>query len=381
MSEKLGRLAALFAESRDELIDLLLQHETLSTAQVELAWVASALDAPAHKVDWIPDRRPLGTVFVATPATLPIYSTLLFALSSALVGNRVVLRPSSTTRSCVEHVVKLVEAAGLDIELADRSWSSFADRAHREADGMIFCGSVEHARQLDLTLPDDIRLLCQGPGVCAMVVTADANIEDAARTALRTRLFNNGQDCLATERVYVADAIAEEFITRLLALAGRLRIGPNDRAETDLGPLLVPAAAERWFTEVPAGATVLRAGGDRGGDMYDLRVVEAVPDAEVVLSEKYCPVLPIVRYRTDGELREMLQLGNFALGLTVAGSTPVHGTLDFSHVAVNSVLFDFEDAWAPFGGARSTTLLRQGGRRSSGPVLVPFAMSDQAGAR
>jgi acyl-CoA reductase-like NAD-dependent aldehyde dehydrogenase len=241
---------------------------------------------------------------------------------------------------------------------------------------MVYCGSAEHAARLDQDLPDRVRLICQGPGVCAAVVTDFADIQAAAESVIATRIFNSSQDCMATERVYVHHAAYPEFIDALLAAAGRVRVGPNADPDTQLGPLLLTGLTDRWLADPASCGTVLRVSG-HDGPACGLVIIEAAADAPIVLEEKYCPILPVVRYHTDRDLAEMLALGDYALGLTVFGAgLPVFGTLDFCHVAVNSSLYEHEDAWSAFGGHRRTTLVRGPGLRRTGPVLVPYALTD-----
>jgi len=371
----MAQLAEAVRAQRSELTTALLEVETQATAVTELDWVLAAL-TPGPATRWLSQRQGIGTVFAATPATLPLYSTLLFALAPALAGNRVVARPASASRDCAHLLYALAAEAGLAVELVDQPWGEFAASAAEHADGMVYCGSAEHAARLDQDLPDRVRLICQGPGVCAVVVTDTADIQAAAESVIATRIFNSSQDCMATERVYVHHAVYPDFIDALLAAAGRVRIGANADPDTQLGPLLLSGLTDRWLADPAGHGTVLRAP-DHDGRVCGLGIIEAAADAPIVLEEKYCPILPVVSYRGDGDLAEMLALGDYALGLTVFGAgLPVFGTLDFCHVAVNSALYEHEDAWSAFGGHRRTTVVRGLGRRRTGPVLVPYALTD-----
>ena len=361
---------------RDELRDLLTTVQTRQTADIEMDWILAALEPPPGRLDWLDERDPIGTVFVATPATMPMYSFVLFGLAPAVAGNRVVVRAASSSRDCAHLMAQIAAEAGADISTTTAAWPEFAARAGAEADGVVFAGSRDHIRALDTQLPERVTFIGQGPGVAAGVVTASADIAKAARTMVWTRAFNSSQDCLATERVYVADEVFNDVVDALLAEAHALVLGPNSDAATDVGPLLIPGVAHEWFDRLRSHGRVLRAGGPREPGLFDLAVVEADPGDPVVLEETFCPVLPVVRYRGLRELHRMLALGEFALGLTVAGDLPSAGNTDFAHIAVNESLFDSEDAWAPFGGYRGTTVVRgRGGLRRSGPVLIPYELT------
>ncbi|NUS45275.1 MAG: aldehyde dehydrogenase [Mycobacteriaceae bacterium] len=369
------RLADAVRANRAELTAALLRVETASTARIELDWLLNGL-TPSVRNAWLARRRGVGTVFAATPATLPLYSSLLFALAPALAGNRVVTRAARASSECVHLLFALASEAGLGVELVEQPWSEFAATAADNADGMIYCGSAEHATHLDRALPEHIRLICQGPCVCAAVVTPEADIAAAAAAVFTATLFNNAQDCMATERVYVAHSVRDEFIAALMTVAATVRIGDNDDPATQLGPPLITGLSERWLPDLARHGTVLREP-EQKGPAGGLAILDAAADAAIVLEEKYCPILPLVTYRDDTDLAQMLALGDYALGLTIFGSRlPTFGTLDFCHVSVNSTLYEHEDAWSPFGGHRRTTLIRGPGVRRTGQVLIPHTMTD-----
>ncbi|BEL07214.1 hypothetical protein Q0Z83_054050 [Actinoplanes sichuanensis] len=373
-SDEVAAFRRLLVANRADLIELCMSVETLRTAEVEWAWALT--DPEYRRVAWLSERRPLGTIYVRMPATLPVYSFFLFVVGSLLPGNRVVVRPAAASRHVVAAVGELAVESGLPVDVQTGDWSSFEASAKQEADGVVFCGGPERADQLDSVLPERVRLLYQGPGSCAFVVTAEADLEQAAAAVVRTRLFNSSQDCLATERVYVAEAVRDGFFAALDAVLDRVRYGENRDPRVDVGPLLLDKHADDWYGRVAGGeGRVHRAGRHLGGSLYEACVVEAAPDSELMLAEKYCPIIPVATYESDRRLRDMLSLGDYALGLTVYGRLPSFGTLDFGHVAINKTQYDLENPMSPFGGRRRTTFVRAGSGRRSGPALVPFEMS------
>ncbi|HLT11779.1 MAG TPA: aldehyde dehydrogenase family protein, partial [Micromonosporaceae bacterium] len=107
-------MAEAVRAQRSDLTTALLEVETHATAVTELDWVLAAL-TPGPATGWLSQRQSIGTVFAATPATLPLYSTLLFALAPALAGNRVVARPASASRDCAHLLYALAAEAGLAV--------------------------------------------------------------------------------------------------------------------------------------------------------------------------------------------------------------------------------------------------------------------------
>ncbi|WP_116043561.1 aldehyde dehydrogenase family protein [Amycolatopsis palatopharyngis] len=371
----LAAVAERVRAQRETLLDALVGVETYRTARTELDWTLAALEADERRTDWLDSRDPVGTVYASTPATMPMYSFVLFALSPAVVGNRVITRAASASRHCAQLMGDIVTDAGADVVMTAAPWSEFSARACTEADGVVFAGSAEHIQLLDERLPAQTQFIGQGPGVSATVVTTDADLQQAAETVIATRLFNSAQDCLATERVYVADSVYDAFVEALIGQADAITVGDNEEPETDLGPLLIPDAAKPWYSQLSDLGSVIRKGRQLDDGLYDLAILEAEADAPVVLEETFCPVLPIVRYSNTRQLQQMLSAGRFALSMTIFGDSQRTGTADFAHVAVNQAIYDFEDAWSPFGGYRHTTLVRGAHNRRSGPVLIPYELS------
>ncbi|MEV0700065.1 aldehyde dehydrogenase family protein [Saccharopolyspora sp. NPDC050389] len=298
----LSAVAEQVLQHRAELLDALVGVETYRTACTELDWTLTALEAAEHRVAWLDERDPIGTVYASVPATMPVYSFVLFALSPAAVGNRVIARAASASRPCARLVNELAAKAGAAVEMTDAPWEDFAAGACAEADGVVFAGSASHIRAFDERLPADTHFIGQGPGVSAAIVTEDADVELAARTINATRLFNSSQDCLATERVYIADQVYDAFVDSLLAHAETVVLGDNANPGTELGPLLIPDAAPAWYDRLPELGRVLRKGTAPDDRLYDLAIVETTWDSPVVLEETFCPLLPLVRYEGRREL-------------------------------------------------------------------------------
>lgn len=375
-------LSARFAGVRDELRSLLVQVEDSATADRELAWVGSALAQWGDASAQIAGRAPIGSVAVLTPSTLPVYSALLFAGGAALPGNRVTLRPSGRAGTAAgAFVEQVLVPSGLEIELTQQSGRELV-RAAATGDALVFTGSPENADAIAAGLPEDVVMAYQGPGVCAAVVGPTADVAQAVDTVVADRLFNVGQDCMSIERLYVHTSRADEVLAGLRARAGRLRVSERLAGAGDLFPLQAPEAYRGRLLTGMAEATEVHVPGDERADgVFGLAVMTCEADSATVLREAYGPLLPVVIYSDDGELKEMLELGDFALGLEVFGDLPKFGVLDFAHVTVNRSLYDEESFLMPFGGYRRTSFVRGEGRRTAGPHWLPWIVSAPGSGR
>src|SRR5262249_33192177 len=107
-------------------------------------------------------------------------------------------------------------------------------------------------------------------GKDAMIVLADADIEAASSAAVWGAFTNCGQACLSTERIFVQQAIAEDFTQRVIAKTRLLRLGPGSDPDSEIGPMINPQTVERVDllvqSAVRAGAQLL-SGGKRRPDL------------------------------------------------------------------------------------------------------------------
>src|SRR5258707_928833 len=85
-------------------------------------------------------------------------------------------------------------------------------------------------------------------GKDAFIVAEDANLEVAVPGVAWASLLNAGQVCTSTERIYIHESIAPEFIERIVAYARGLRLGPGIEPETDMGPII----GERYRAKIEA---------------------------------------------------------------------------------------------------------------------------------
>jgi len=198
-----------------------------------------------------------------------------------------------------------------------------------------------------------------------LIVLADAKLDAAVEAAYAGAFWSAGQKCTATRRIYVEDAVYDDFRERLLARIGRGKVGDPSDPETEVGPIVnetqfgeILAAIERGRSE---GGTVI-AGGGRG-DEYGLVIEPTVfedvrDDAFLSCEEVFGPVTSLYRV---ADLDEALRRANAVeFGLSAAIFTQsLEAVHRFSTEAqagllhVNSQTAGAE-VHVPFGGIKSS---------------------------
>jgi acyl-CoA reductase-like NAD-dependent aldehyde dehydrogenase len=319
-------------------------------------------------------RRPLGVVGAIVPWNFP--TTLLAnKLGPALVaGNTVVAKPAETTPLTTLRLAELLHAGGLpagtfNVVTGTGPVAGDALVRHPRVRKVAFTGSTPVGRRTMAAAAEQLkRVTLELGGSDPMIICDDADLDRAVSAASVGRFFNCGQACLATKRLFVFDAVADEVIERLVAKAARLRVGPGTGERVLMGPM--HAERQRKLIEeqvadaVDRGATVLCGAARPQGEAYDrgffyspTLLLEPPADARVAVEETFGPVLPIWRV---GGLEEAIGRANdsaFGLGSAI-WTRDLHRAnlaaerLEAGYTWVNSINKVYDEL--PFGGLKQS---------------------------
>ena len=181
-------------------------------------------------------RHPLGVVAIIAPWNYPLTLAISDATPALIAGNGVVIKPDGHTPYSALWGMELLEEAGTAAR-ADPGGHRFGRQAraapHRPRRLRDVHG--QHAHRADGRAPGrraPDRCSMELGGKNAMIVLHDADIGKAVKGAERALFSNAGQLCIAIERLYVHEAIAEEYVRRLVEHTRGMRLG----AELDYGP-------------------------------------------------------------------------------------------------------------------------------------------------
>ena len=273
-------------------------------------------------------RVPHGVVAAITPWNFPLGMPLSILIPALGTGNTVVFKPSeqvpltgelihrALSRHLPEGVLELIQGAG-DVGAA---------LVDSEVDMIGFVGSRATGQRIMQAASQSLkRLVLELGGKDPMVVFADADLEAAAESAVTHSLRNTGQVCCSVERVYVADEVAEEFETRVLAKAKDWQHGDGFEEGVAMGPLVSERQREIVHGQVEEaqaeGARVLLGGvrPDGPGYFYPATVLADVrQEQRITREETFGPVVALTRF--SGEEGEAVRLANdtpYGLGANV----------------------------------------------------------------
>jgi succinate-semialdehyde dehydrogenase/glutarate-semialdehyde dehydrogenase len=184
---------------------------------------------------------------------------------------------------------------------------------------------------------------------------------------------NMGEACTASNRLYVAREVADEFGRRLAERLGGLRLGHGLDEGTQVGPLIDRPSLEKVTRlvddAVARGARVLTGGrpaGPDGGWFYEPTVLADVStDAGMMREEVFGPVAPLVPFDTEEEAVRWANDTEYGLVAYVFTESLDRGlrvseALEVGMVGLNQGIVS--NAAAPFGGVKESGIGREGGR-------------------
>ena len=200
-------------------------------------------------------RRPLGVVGLITPWNFPAAIPAWKAAPALAYGNTVVMKLAQEAPLTGLHLAACFEEADIpagvfNVVIGRGSAVGTPLVAHPDVRAISFTGSVpvgEQVRGEATALGKRVQLELGGHNPA--IVMADADLDRAAELVYAGAFWSAGQKCTATRRVYVEDAVYDDFEQRLLARMERGVVGDPTDPETEVGPIV----NESQLTEVLEG--------------------------------------------------------------------------------------------------------------------------------
>ncbi|OJU96324.1 MAG: aldehyde dehydrogenase [Solirubrobacterales bacterium 67-14] len=319
-------------------------------------------------------RVPLGVVGAISPFNFPL-NLVCHKLGPAIAaGNAVVLKPAGQTPVSSIKLAEILIEAGLPV-----GWLSIVPGAgstvgnaiveHPLTAAISFTGSAPVGWGIRSKVPHK-RVGLELGSNAPLIINDDGDWETAADKAQIHAFSHAGQSCISTQRILVHEAVADQFIERLVAKVEQLKVGDPASDETDVGPLITRGDRDRvkeWVDEAVAGGAKLLTGGelvDEDRCLAPTLLEGPSHEAKVWCEEIFGPVATIDRFSDfDQALADAndskfgLQAGVFTrdmgLGLKAAN------TLDFGGVLINEVP-TFRADQQPYGGVKDSGNTREG---------------------
>lgn len=312
--------------------------------------------------------QPIGSVLAVMPWNYPFWQVFRFAAPALMAGNAGLLKHASNVQGCALAIENVFVEAGFpkDIfrSLIIGSSKVEAVIANSKVRAVTLTGSEYAGSQVAAAAGRYLKksvLELGGSDPC--IVLADANLEEAAKLGVISRMLTTGQTCISAKRFIVVQTVAEEFIQLMKVEMEKYVAGDPLKPETTLAPLSKRNFVEEVHQQVEAsvvqGAECILGGQlpDQGCFYPSTILTKVTRDMPVFFEETFGPVAAIITVRDEQEAIEVANDSLFGLGAAIWTSDIEKGErvarqIEAGAIFVNGLVKS--DPRLPFGGIKNS---------------------------
>ena len=334
--------------------------------QAPLFLAKQAIETDAQQ-SWV-CYQPLGIILAVMPWNFPFWQVFRFAAPALMAGNVGVLKHASNVPQCALAIEQILIEAGFPKGVFQTLLISAQQVEKVVTDDRVkaatLTGSEPAGASLAAIAGRQIKkTVLELGGSDPFIVLESADLEAAVTTAVKARMLNTGQSCIAAKRFILVDAIADQFLEKFIAAFRSLTLGDPMSPQTNVGPLATTAILEELDQQVQSavahGAQVLIGGerwSDLPGNFYQPTILSGITqDNPIYAQECFGPVALV--FRVD-DMEAAIALANdspFGLGASAWTSIPQEQehlikSLNAGAVFINGMVKS--DPRLPFGGIK-----------------------------
>jgi succinate-semialdehyde dehydrogenase/glutarate-semialdehyde dehydrogenase len=288
-----------------------------------------------------------------------------------LAGNTVVAKGSEVTPYCAKLVEELCVEAGIPQDVCQvlmGDGQTGAALTASDINKVSFTGSVATGKRvaaacIEKLIPYTLEL----GGKDAMIICADANLDEAAHGAVWGGCVNTGHFCCGIERIYVEESVYEQFVAKVVEKAKAIRQGREYGANEDLGAVFWDrqlSIIEAHVNDAKAKGATVHCGGERNKELKGLYypatvLTDVEEDWDVMKHETFGPILPIVKVKNVDEAIQKANASDYGLHGSVWTKDLNKGLeiarrVETGSMAVNDIGMMYGVPTAPFGGVKES---------------------------
>jgi len=313
--------------------------------------------------------EPLGVVLAVMPWNYPLWQVVRFAAPALMAGNTGLLKHASNVPQAALYLDTLFERGGFPAgsfrTLLIGSAEVAAVLEDRRVKAVTLTGSEPAGRSVAATAGAQIKkAVLELGGSDPFIVMPSADLDAAATVAVKARISNNGQSCIAAKRFIAHTDIYDEFAALFAAKMNALVVGDPLDPATEVGPVATRSGrdelAELVDDAVARGAQVLAGGAAPAGAGYYYQptvLAGLTDDMRIVMEEAFGPVASLYRAADREEALRIANQTTFGLSSAVWTTDPDDEDwfvrhIDAGAVFINGMTISYPEL--PFGGIKDS---------------------------
>lgn len=313
--------------------------------------------------------QPLGAILAVMPWNFPFWQVFRFAAPALMAGNVALLKHASNVPQCALAVEGIFSTAGFP-EGTFQSLLVGSDKVEQILDDLrvaaaTLTGSVAAGAQVAAAAGKRVKkIVLELGGSDPFIVMPSADLDQAVTAAVKARVINNGQSCIAAKRFIVAEQVANDFERNLVQKMESLKLGDPMDEDTELGPLATAEALTALDFQVrkslEAGARILTGGRrlERPGNFYAPTVLTDIPkDSPAHREELFGPVAAVFKVQSVEDAIRVANDSRFGLGASVWTNEEEERTQFINEIEAGMIFINrmvASDPRLPFGGVKQS---------------------------
>lgn len=317
-------------------------------------------------------REPLGVVLAISPFNYPINLSASKIAPAIVIGNSVVLKPSTQGSISGLCLVRAFEKAGIPkglVQTITGKGSEIGDyiTSHNDINFINFTGSTEVGKKITSKCKM-IPVLLELGGKDAGIVLEDADLKKASKQIVSGAFSYSGQRCTAIKRVLVMEEVHDELVSLIIEEVEKLKTGNPLNGDFDVVPLISEKSCDFVVNLIDdakdKGANVVCGDKREGNLIYPTVIKDVSLDMDIAWKEPFGPVLPIIKVKSYDEAIDIANKSSYGLQSSVFTKDIekaffVADRLDVGSVQINNKTERGPDSF-PFLGVKDSGIGVQG---------------------
>ena len=273
--------------------------------------------------------QPIGVILSVMPWNFPFWQVFRSIIPTIILGNTIVLKHASNVTGCAQLIEKIFHHAGFPQDVFKHLLINSAQVesviAHPKVRGVTLTGSEDVGRKIASEAGRYLKkVVLELGGNDPLIILNDADLEQAAKAIIQSRMRNSGQVCVAAKRIIVDSSIEPKLLEYLLKEIALFKMGNPLDTNCNYGPMAREDLRTQLHLQINSliqeGAKLVYGGEipSMPGYFYPPTIVKDVPEDSLAFREEiFGPVICITTFNTEEEAMILANATSYGLGASI----------------------------------------------------------------